>query len=96
VGDSVRRPKFFGSGLESSLTMSAGSFFSSAGNRQVVENALVAKAVGAANPDAATAVTNEVDALLQKIPTLNSSTNVQAATAWACTAVLGSAAVTLQ
>jgi hypothetical protein len=41
-------------------------------------------------------VTNEVDALLQKIPTLNSSTNVQAATASACTAVLGSAAVTLQ
>jgi hypothetical protein len=97
LADATKRPAFFGSGLEGSLTTGAGSFFSNASHRQLVESALVTHAIGTGvSPDAASAVTTEVDALLQKIPTLNGSTNVQAATTAACTAVLGSAAVTLQ
>jgi hypothetical protein len=51
---------------------------------------------GQVNSQVATAVTTEVDALLQKIPSLNPNATVSQATVAACTAVLGSAAVTLQ
>ena len=49
-------------------------------------------------PQTATAVTNEVDSLLQLIPTLTGYGNatVSTATQAACTATLGSAAVMLQ
>ena len=48
------------------------------------------------SPQAATAVQNEVDALLTRIPVVNAAATVSQATTAACTAVLGSAAVTLQ
>ncbi len=93
------RDAFFGTGLDSSLGSSASSFFSSASNRQIVETALVKNAVGSSvTPQTALAVTNEVDALLQLIPTLPgySTATVSTATQAACTATLGSAAVMLQ
>jgi hypothetical protein len=96
MASSTLRDKFFGSGLDSSLTGLSSSFFSSASNRNIVEQALVANAVGSANPQIATAVTTEVDLLLQKIPSLNANATVSQAAVASCTAVLGSAAVTLQ
>ncbi len=97
VGTASYRDTFFGTGLDASINSGAGSFFGSPANRQIVETALVNHAVGAGvSPVTATAVTNEVDALLQRIPTLNSSATVSTATQAACQAVLGSAAVTLQ
>jgi hypothetical protein len=90
------RDAFFGAGLDASLNSLSSGFFNSAGNRSIVEQALVTHALGNANPQVATAVTNEVDALLQKIPSLNGSATVSQATIAACTAALGSAAVTLQ
>jgi hypothetical protein len=93
------RDAFFGTGLDGSIGASAASFFNSASNRQIVENALVANAVGVnVSPVTAQAVTTEVDNLLQLIPTLQLTytPTVSQATQAACTAVLGSAAVTLQ
>jgi hypothetical protein len=90
------RDAFFGSGLDASINSPSSGFFNSAGNRTIVEQALVNHALGSANPQVATVVTNEVDALLLKIPSLNASATVSQATTAACTAVLGSAAVTLQ
>ena len=93
------RDAFFGTGLDASLNSTAASFFSSAGNRQIVENALVSNAIGTGvNPQSASAVTNEVDSLLQLIPTLSGygSATVSTATQAACAATLGSAAVMLQ
>jgi hypothetical protein len=96
MASSQLRDAFFGSGLDASLNSLSSGFFSSAGNRSLVEQALVQNAVGNANPQVATAVTNEVDALLQKIPSLNAGATVSQAAVASCTAVLGSAAVTLQ
>jgi hypothetical protein len=96
MANSQLRDAFFGSGLDASLNSLASGFFNSAGSRSIVEQALVAKAVGNANPQVAMAVTNEVDPLLIKIPSLNASATVSQAAVAACTAVLGSAAVTLQ
>jgi hypothetical protein len=93
------RDAFFGSGLDASLGSSASTFFSSSSNRAIVESALVANAVGAnVTPQTATAVTNEVDALLQLVPTLSGYSNatVSTATQAACAATLGSLAVMLQ
>ena len=93
------RDAFFGSGLDASLNSSAASFFSSAGNRAIVANALVSNAVGSGvSPQTATAVTGEVDNLLQLVPTLSGYSNatVSTATQAACAATLGSAAVMLQ
>src|SRR5258708_6147928 len=97
LASAALRDAFFGNGLDASLNSSSASFFGSAGNRLLVENALATQAVGNANPATATAVRNEVDALLLRIPTLPGagSTTVAQATVAACTAVLGSAAVTL-
>ncbi len=97
VNTASYRDAFFGSGLDASLNSPASSFFNSSSNRAIVETALVKNAVGVnVAPATATAVTNEVDALLQRIPTLNSAATVAMATQAACNAVLGSAAVTLQ
>jgi len=96
MASSQLRDAFFGSGLDASLGSLSSGFFSSAGNRSLVEQALVQNAVGNANPQVATAVTNEVDALLQKIPSINAGATVSQSAVAACTAVLGSAAVTLQ
>jgi hypothetical protein len=99
LANSSYRDNFFGTGLDASLNSSAATFFSSAGNRAIVETALVANAVGSnVTPQTATAVTNEVDSLLQLVPTLSGYSNatVSTATQAACAATLGSLALTLQ
>jgi hypothetical protein len=84
-------------GLSVSLGGSAATFFNSGSNRQIVETGLVNNAVGiSVLPATALAVTNEVDVLLQRVPTLNAAATVSIATQAACTATLASAAVTLQ
>jgi Concanavalin A-like lectin/glucanases superfamily len=93
------RDAFFGTGLDASLNSSASSFFAVAGNRAIVETALVNNAVGSnVTPQTGTAVTNEVDSLLQLVPTLAGYSNatVSTATQAACAATLGSAAAMLQ
>jgi len=92
------RDQFFGAGIEASLGQGAGVLVGAGGAtlRQTIEQALVTNAVGNANPQTAGAVTTEVDALLQRIQSLSGSAKVSDATVAACTAVLGSAAVTLQ
>ena len=47
-------------------------------------------------PQAATAVQNEVEALLTRIPVINPAATVSQASIATCTAVLGSAAAMLQ
>jgi hypothetical protein len=96
---SLRDAFFGGTGLDANLNSTSSSFFGSSGsaNRAIVINALVAKGVGSnVNPQTATAVQNEVDALITRVPSLNSAATVSQATIAACTAVLGSAAVMLQ
>ena len=98
------RDAFFGAGLDASLASPAASFFNSAGNRQIVENALVSNAIGSnVSPQMATAVTGEVDNLLQLFAGVSSNGQtplsgytVSAAAQAACAATLGSAAVMLQ
>jgi hypothetical protein len=94
----LRDAFFGGNSLDASLNSSASGFFGASGSpqRTTVINALVTNAVGNANPQVQTAVHNEVDALITKIPSLNNAATVSQATVAACTAVLGSAAVTLQ
>ena len=95
---SLRDTFFGGTGLDASLNASASGFFGASGsaNRQLVINALVTNAVGNATPASASAVRGEVDSLLTRIPTLAAGATVSQATVAACTAVLGSAVVTLQ
>jgi hypothetical protein len=95
---SLRDTFFGGTGLDASLNASASGFFGASGsaNRQLVINALATNAVGNATPASASAVRGEVDSLLTRIPTLNAGATVSQATVAACTAVLGSAVVTLQ
>jgi len=91
------RDQFFGTGLDASLNSGASGFFSNAGNRGIVVNALVKNAVGNATPAAASAIQAEIDTMLAtRIPQLSPTATVSQATIAACTAVLGSAAVTLQ
>src|SRR3984893_13840218 len=92
------RDAFFGSGLDARLNSTASVFFagSLSANRLLVINALVNNAVGVATPASAAAVRSEVDNLFTRIPTLNASATVSQATIAVCTAVLGSAVVTLQ
>jgi hypothetical protein len=90
---------FVGGALDSNLNTLSSTFFGSSpsANRNLLESALVAHAIGAnVNTQAANAVTSEVDNLITRIPTLNGAATVGQATIAACTAVLGSAAVTLQ
>ena len=95
------RDAFFGTGLDASLNSGAASFFAgNAANQAIVASALANNAVGiSVTPQAATAVTNEVDSLLQLIstqPATYGNPTVATATQAACTAALGSAAVMLQ
>ncbi len=95
------RDAFFGTGLDAAISsnQTAAAFFGSSSNRAIVENALANNAVGVnVSPATATAVINEVEALLNRIPTLNETPTptVTTATEAACQAVLGSAAVSLQ
>ena len=83
------------------MNASAAAFFGTStpntANRNIVINALASHALGSnVYPATATAIQNEVNALLTRIPGLNSSATVATATTAACTAVLGSAAVSLQ
>jgi hypothetical protein len=91
------RDAFFGSGLDANLGSNV-SWLGASGsaNRAILINALVTHAVGNANPQVQTAVNTAVDGLITKIPSLNGAATVSQATVAACTAVLGSAAVTLQ
>jgi hypothetical protein len=102
------RDAFFGTGLDASLTASASSFFGASGSpqRAIVINALVNNAVGAnpstgvyVIPASATAVQGEVDNLISLITGPSSpkpTATVNDTAVAACTAVLGSAVVTLQ
>jgi hypothetical protein len=109
IANTTLRDAFFGTGLDSNLPSNV-SWLGASGsaNRAIIINALV-NAIGNAYPQTQTAVRNEVDALLTHIstpltagspavttPALNPNATVQQATVAACTAVLGSGAVSLQ
>ncbi|HXY76501.1 MAG TPA: hypothetical protein VEH54_06295, partial [Steroidobacteraceae bacterium] len=97
ASQTLRDAFFGGNALDANLSASAATYFGTAANRSIVINALVANAVGSALPQAATAVQSEIDTMLStRIPQLNPAATVQQATVAACTAVLGSAVVTLQ
>jgi hypothetical protein len=96
---------FAGSGLTAlnqNLTASASSYFGAGGatgtaNLNSVVGPLVNAIVGpVAYPQAAAGMTAELNALLLRIPSLNSSETVSQATIAACSAALGSAAATVQ
>ena len=99
MASSSLRDAFFGTGLDASLSASASSFFGASGssNRAIVINALSNNGVGVnVAPQTAAAVHSEVDALLTRVSQINSAATVTQASVAACTATLGSAAVTLQ
>jgi hypothetical protein len=106
VDTAALRDAFFGTGLDASLSATAGTFFgSSAGattaaqdaNRSLVITPLVAKAAGTnVYPASGPWATSELNTLILRIPGLNGSATVSTATKAACTAMLGSAAVSLQ
>jgi Concanavalin A-like lectin/glucanases superfamily len=99
VGTTSYRDAFFGTGLDASLGNTSSSFFGASGSasRAIVINALSNNAVGVnVTPQAASAAKGEADALITRIPQLNSSATVASVTTSVCTAVLGSAAVMLQ
>jgi hypothetical protein len=98
MASSSLRDAFFGTGLDASLTASASGFFGASGSAQraIVINGL-ANAIGTtAAPQMASAAQAEVDALITRVPQINSAATVSQATVAACTASLASAAVTLQ
>ena len=102
VGTQSLRDAFFGTGLDASISATSASFFGTNGgnatNRNIVITALNAHAVGTANASYSGAVTAELNSLFDKIPNLGASPapTVQSATTAACTAVLGSAVVSLK
>ena len=99
ASQSLRDTFFSSNGLDASLNSTSSSFFGASGSPQrlIVINALVAKGVGSnVTPQAATAVQNEVEALLTRIPVINPAATVSQASIATCTAVLGSAAAMLQ
>jgi hypothetical protein len=90
---------FFGSGFHTNLSSSAASYFGSSpsANRTSLETALATNAVGSnASPQTYSGVVTEVDGLLTRVTQILPSATVAQATVAACTATLGSAAVTLQ
>ncbi len=95
------RDAFFGTGLDASITATSAAFFGTTtpntANRNIVINALLTNAIGTnVDSSAATAAQSELNALLTRVPTLSATATVSQATKAACTAVLASAAVTLQ
>ena len=103
VSNATYRHPFFGTGLDGALTSTSLSFFGTSGpnsNQGLVITPLVtALAVGATvDPTYATALQNELTALLNGIPNLHLSytATVSVATQAACQAALGSAALTLK
>jgi hypothetical protein len=98
---SLRDAFFTGANLGGSINATASSFFgttaSPTAGRTAVINAITAHAVGTGvNASYGTAVTNELNAMLDKIPALAPSTTVSTATKAACSAVLGSAVVSMK
>ena len=108
VTTQASRDHFFaGSGLTAldaaiNSNASAASYFGSSGSpntsaiNSVVQPLVTAIVGSSAYPQANTAMTNELTALLLRIPTLSASASVSTATTAACSAALGSAAATLQ
>ncbi len=101
VANSSYATAFFGSSVAGALAGPAsGFYYNNSSNQQIVATALVKNAVGTSvSPATATAVNNEVLALLQRVSTPgfeSPAPSVATATQAACAAVLGSAAVTLQ
>jgi hypothetical protein len=92
------RDAFFGTGLDASLSASASGFFGASGSAQraIVINGLTNAVGTTAAPQMASAVGTEVDALITRVPQINSAATVTQATVAACTASLASGAVTLQ
>ncbi len=94
------RDAFFGNTLDASINATASSFFGATGsaNRTTVIGFLATKAVGTGvNTPTSNAVKAELDLLLTRLGTAPlASTTVSTATKAACSAVLGSAAVSLQ
>jgi hypothetical protein len=93
------RDAFFGNGLDANINQPAAGFFGGSGSpqRMIVSGALATKAVGSGvAPASANAVRGEVDSLLGSVPTLKPGATVAVATTAACSAVLGSAVVSLQ
>jgi hypothetical protein len=83
--------------LNGALNTPASSYFNTQANMNNVINPIVNAVVGGtAYPQAATGMSAELTALLQRIPTLQASATVSAATIASCSAALGSAAATLQ
>jgi hypothetical protein len=98
MASSSLRDAFFGTGLDASLSASASGFFGASGSAQraIVINGLTNAIGTTAAPQVASAVGTEVDALITRVPQINSAATVTQATVAACTASLASAAVTLQ
>jgi hypothetical protein len=112
VGTPTFSTFFAGSGfstLNSSLTASSSSYFGVTGSpnqtnidsvvKPLVNAILQTPQVSGATqelPQAAAGMTAELNALLLRIPSLNSSETVSQATIAACSAALGSAAATVQ
>jgi hypothetical protein len=105
VGQPQYRDAFFGSssGLDTAISSNetSAAFFGTNGpnaSQDVVINPLVtALAVGSTvDPTYATALQNELSALLNRIPSLGATYTVSVATQAACQAALGSAALTLK
>jgi hypothetical protein len=98
MASSSLRDAFFGTGLDANLTAGASGFFGASGSpqRAIVINGLTNAIGSTAQPQMASAVAAEVDALITRVPQINSAATVTQATVAACTASLASAAVTLQ
>ncbi len=72
------------------------SFFSTAGNQQIVSTALANAVVGISADPAYAAVQSELNSLLARVGTLSPQATVAVATRAACQAALGSAALTVK
>jgi hypothetical protein len=103
VTNAQYRDAFFGTGLDASINgnSSSASFFGTSGTNAnqnlVITPLLNALSVGTTvDPTYATALGNELSALLDRVPTLSSGATVKTATQAACQAALGSAALTLK
>jgi Concanavalin A-like lectin/glucanases superfamily len=81
--------------LDAALAQPA-SFFSTAGNQQIVSTALANAVVGISTDPAYSAMQSELDALLARVPSLSGTATVAVATQSACQAALASAALTLK
>jgi hypothetical protein len=100
LADQTKTDAFFGSGFHNNLGLQSTSYFGSSPSaaRTLVETALATNALGSnVLPFANQAIVNEVDALITRVPGIvGGAATVKQTTVAACTATLGSLAVTLQ